>query len=421
MADRADTPGADTPGADNSDPAASPAAAASTPSPVAVPSTPSSAPGPSLSPAAAPSTSVTASGPSSSGAARPAATPLPAEYGSLDDPGPPERNGSSRPSTLWSDWLRHKAGVGQVNGHPRSDSTPSSADAALSDPAPSAEPAAVFPGSAQPAAASSSTAAVPGSSQPPFAQRATPPADAQPAAAVSASAKPSAARPAGLGPALSWPAPLSDPAADTAGLNGSPRTQPLPNVQADTRRQAALPSAAQVAWGSAAPAGLSAATAGSFATPAGSAAAFGAAPSAFAAPPSAFAVAPDALAVAPAQVQPAPTRRAAIRHVDIGSVVKVSLAFYTVVLVVFVIAGLLLWVAADALGTLHSIDKSIRTLFALKSFTLHPSSVAMYAAAAAVVVAVAGTLANVIMALIYNLIADAVGGIRVRLDHTDLR
>jgi len=126
------------------------------------------------------------------------------------------------------------------------------------------------------------------------------------------------------------------------------------------------------------------------------------------------------LGAAPAKGRPAPIRRAAIRHVDIGSVVKVSLAFYIVVLFVFVIAGLLLWVAADALGTLHSIDKSIRILFALKSFTLHPSSVAMYAAAAAVVVAVAGTLANVIMALIYNLIADAVGGIRVRLDHTDL-
>lgn len=108
--------------------------------------------------------------------------------------------------------------------------------------------------------------------------------------------------------------------------------------------------------------------------------------------------------------------RATLRHVDVKSVAKVSLVFFLLVLVVIVVASVLLWFAADAFGTLPSIEKSVRTLFSLKSFKLHPGAVAMYTSAAGVVIAIAGTLASILLALIYNLIADAVGGLRVDLD-----
>ena len=108
--------------------------------------------------------------------------------------------------------------------------------------------------------------------------------------------------------------------------------------------------------------------------------------------------------------------RATIRHIDVLTVLRVSLIFYLVVLIVFVVASLFLWLAADTFGSLPSIEKSVRTLFSLKSFTLHPGAVAFYTGASGVVLAVAGTLWNVLLAFMYNLIADVVGGVRVELE-----
>ena len=103
-----------------------------------------------------------------------------------------------------------------------------------------------------------------------------------------------------------------------------------------------------------------------------------------------------------------------VSHVNITTVIRVSLMLYLVFLAVVVIAAMLLWVAADQTGVLTSIDKSVRSLFSLKEFVLHASAVAEYTAAGGAVLAVAGTLLNVVAALIYNLIADIVGGISMR-------
>ena len=94
---------------------------------------------------------------------------------------------------------------------------------------------------------------------------------------------------------------------------------------------------------------------------------------------------------------------------------RVSIVFYLVLLIVFVVASVLLYYAADAFGSLHSIEKSVRTLFSLKSFKLHPGNVAVYTSLAGLVITIAGTLANVIAALMYNLISDVVGGVRIEV------
>lgn len=108
--------------------------------------------------------------------------------------------------------------------------------------------------------------------------------------------------------------------------------------------------------------------------------------------------------------------RATIRHVHIASVVKVSLVAWLVVMAALVIASVMLWLFADAFGSLPSIEKSVRTLFSLKSFRLRPGAVALYTALGGAVIAIAGMLATVIGALIYNLIADVTGGVTVELD-----
>ncbi len=108
--------------------------------------------------------------------------------------------------------------------------------------------------------------------------------------------------------------------------------------------------------------------------------------------------------------------RVVIRHLDVSTVAKVSLIFYLLVLIIVVVASVILWEAANSFGTLPSIQKSVRTLFSLRSFQIHVSAVAMYTAAAGSVIAVVGTIANILLAMIYNLIADVVGGIRVELE-----
>lgn len=108
--------------------------------------------------------------------------------------------------------------------------------------------------------------------------------------------------------------------------------------------------------------------------------------------------------------------RVVLRHIDVGTVAKMSVMFYLVVVVVVVVAALLLWVAADMFGTLPSIEKSVRSLFSLRKFQLHPGPVAMFTAAAGVLIAIVGIMANIVLALIYNLIADTVGGVRVELE-----
>lgn len=108
--------------------------------------------------------------------------------------------------------------------------------------------------------------------------------------------------------------------------------------------------------------------------------------------------------------------KATVRHLDVASVIKVSLVFYLVILAVVVLASILLWYAADAFGALPPLERSVRTLFDLKTFVLHPAAVAEYTCLGGAVLCVAGVVANAIAAIIYNLIADVVGGVRVRVD-----
>lgn len=113
-----------------------------------------------------------------------------------------------------------------------------------------------------------------------------------------------------------------------------------------------------------------------------------------------------------------PRTRATVRHVHVWTVLRVSVIFWLVMLTAVVVASVLLWIFADAFGSLPSIEKSIRTLFSLKSFKLHPGQVAFYTFLGGLVVSIIGTCATVLFAVIYNLIADVVGGVRVELDHT---
>ncbi|HET9691725.1 MAG TPA: DUF3566 domain-containing protein [Acidimicrobiales bacterium] len=105
--------------------------------------------------------------------------------------------------------------------------------------------------------------------------------------------------------------------------------------------------------------------------------------------------------------------RRLVHRIDVWSVFKVSVAFYALVVLVLVIAGIIVWNVADAFGLITSLEKSIRTLFSLKTFHLHAATTLLYSVLIGAVLCVFGALVNTLLATIYNLISDVVGGVQV--------
>ena len=114
----------------------------------------------------------------------------------------------------------------------------------------------------------------------------------------------------------------------------------------------------------------------------------------------------------PRNVAP-PGRRQVVRRLNLASVVKVSAVFYFCVMIVLLIAGALLWDLASAAGLIHSLDRLVRSLFALSSFQLHWLAALEWGAAIIGSFCLIGIFVNLLAAILYNLISDIVGGVRV--------
>lgn len=105
------------------------------------------------------------------------------------------------------------------------------------------------------------------------------------------------------------------------------------------------------------------------------------------------------------------TRRV-VRKIDVWTVLKMSLLFYLCVFLVFLIAGVLLWNIAEAFNVITNVEKFVQSLFDLASFTFRPMVVLEASAGAGGILVLLGTGANVLAALLYNLISDVVGGVQ---------
>lgn len=105
--------------------------------------------------------------------------------------------------------------------------------------------------------------------------------------------------------------------------------------------------------------------------------------------------------------------RRLIRHVEPWSVLKISLLFYFCLWAIMLISGVLLWSAATGSGTIDNIETFIRELFALQTFEFDADQIFRASAVGGLVLVVAATGFNVLMAVLFNLISDLTGGIRV--------
>lgn len=143
--------------------------------------------------------------------------------------------------------------------------------------------------------------------------------------------------------------------------------------------------------------------------------------------PSADAVGPDAQRAGPA---PARSRRGrgrkvrkvhrVVRHLDIWSVAKVATVFAVCGYLVAMISGFLLWQAADRVGTIEGIEGFFEDAGGYDSFEVIGDIVFRAAAISGLLLTALAVFGAVLGALLFNLISDLTGGIRLTVIDEDL-
>jgi hypothetical protein len=122
---------------------------------------------------------------------------------------------------------------------------------------------------------------------------------------------------------------------------------------------------------------------------------------------------PSPVAVAAAARRSPDRRRRVVRRVEPKSVAKVSLVFYACVFVALLVAGVILWIAAAGAGIVENVESFIGDLFALDEFRFEPMRILQATFLGGAVLVLLGTAANVVATLLFNLIADLVGGVEI--------
>jgi hypothetical protein len=120
-------------------------------------------------------------------------------------------------------------------------------------------------------------------------------------------------------------------------------------------------------------------------------------------------------AVPPAGVR---TSRVVLRRIDPWTVLKVSVLFYLSVCIVLLTSGVLLWAAAQSVGVVENIE-SFMVSVGFDDFRFRPAQILRASALGGMVLVVSGTFGNVLLTVLYNLINDVVGGLKLTLAEDD--
>jgi hypothetical protein len=105
--------------------------------------------------------------------------------------------------------------------------------------------------------------------------------------------------------------------------------------------------------------------------------------------------------------------RRVIRRLDPWSVLKVSLVFYVCGYIVTMVAGVLLWTIATRADMITKLEDFVEELGAYERFELLPDVILQRALLIGAILTVVATGLTVLAAVLFNLISDLVGGIRV--------
>ena len=112
--------------------------------------------------------------------------------------------------------------------------------------------------------------------------------------------------------------------------------------------------------------------------------------------------------------------RRVVRRIDTWSVLKVSALFFFTFTLVLVLAGVLLWTAGSVLGAVDSVESFMQAI-GFEDFRFIGTQLLRGFIAAGLVIVVLGTGFSVLMAVVYNLISDLVGGIQLTVLEEDSR
>jgi hypothetical protein len=114
--------------------------------------------------------------------------------------------------------------------------------------------------------------------------------------------------------------------------------------------------------------------------------------------------------------------RQTVRSIDIWSVLKISLCFYLSALLVMLVAGIVLWWIASALGAIHNVEKFIGDLVSDQHFHFLSWEVLRGATLIGLVVVCVLVVITVLAAAFYNLFSELTGGLEVTVvEHEDER
>jgi hypothetical protein len=120
------------------------------------------------------------------------------------------------------------------------------------------------------------------------------------------------------------------------------------------------------------------------------------------------------VAAAPVAVPAARTSRVVLRRVDPWSVLKLSLVFYLCVCAVLLVAATVLWIGASVAGVIGNVESFFRDA-GFDGFEFSPLQLLRAFTLIGLTLVVTGTVANVLLAKLFNVLSDTVGGIRVTL------
>jgi len=107
--------------------------------------------------------------------------------------------------------------------------------------------------------------------------------------------------------------------------------------------------------------------------------------------------------------------RQTITKVDLWSVLKMSVCFYLCGMVVTMVALVALWLIADAVGVIHSVEKFFGDLLQTKNFSFLSADILRGTLLVGAVLVVLQIVITVIAASFYNLFAEIFGGVEITI------
>lgn len=105
--------------------------------------------------------------------------------------------------------------------------------------------------------------------------------------------------------------------------------------------------------------------------------------------------------------------RRVVRHIDPWSVLAFSVLFHLCVFASLLLASVLVWNAADAAGTIDNMESFIRELGDYQTYEINGDAVFRAAMIIAGVMTLASSVMVVLLTVVFNLISDLIGGIRI--------